>query len=194
MKRIRKVLVICCAILVGAVGLEIGVRYMLGLAVDTLLFPQPVTDVQEYPPLLAKWSASGLTTHFPSSVPPAANEARLSSVAGFPQAGAHLQLYVRLPAKDVAAVDATCGSAATHTFQGGDAGDHANQPNGVPTTSFYTSGTKGTRFDSSFNIYVFSAEPAPLGGEGDFLWNHGCSCGVAVSRKHGEVVYWVESW
>jgi hypothetical protein len=189
----RKTLLICGTVLIGAFILALAARYAIRKSFNDLLIPQTVTDVSEYPSLLSKWSQSGLTAHFPSSLPSTATDVRLSSFPGFLQGGPHLQLYVRLPLQEAAAIGERYVHLATHTFQGGDTNDHANESNGVPTTFFYTSGTKDTKFDSSFTIYVLSSKPAKLAVEGG-LWNHGESCGLAVNRKNGVVVYWAESW
>lgn len=187
--------IVGAAVVCGLLGLAFAAWRILETTTISSLIPRPVTDVSAYPTVLARWSTSGLTGHFPVCVPPDAAEVRLSAQPRFLQGGAHLQLCLRLTPAEVAAAEATFAVAATHTFNGGgDTNDHANRPGGVPTTFFYTSGSVASAFDRSFTVYVLAAKPAPLAGPGDFPWNHGESCGAAVSRERGQVVYWAESW
>jgi hypothetical protein len=61
----------------------------------------------------------------------------------------------------------------------------------MPTTSFYTSGSKDHSFPNDYEIMAFDALPK----EGEHRnWNHGQSHGVAISTQLNEIVYWAESW
>lgn len=154
--------------------------------------PSETTDVGTYGAVLKQWGGSGLVRQFPGSIPPQARGVRLAAMGGYLQGGAYIQLRMRLPASEVAAIEAGVKQAATHVYHGGGFFDHVNEDSGknVPTAPFRTADRPETTvgFPPRYTLYVLSAKD--LGGR----WNHGETSGVGVSRADGEVVYWAESW
>ncbi|MHC5829160.1 MAG: hypothetical protein ACYT04_77935, partial [Nostoc sp.] len=80
---------------------------------------------------------------------------------------------------------------AKHKYKGGNTNDHINQPNGVPTTFFYTSDSYTESFPATYEILVLNAEDKGISG---FKWNHGDSYGVAINSSASEIIYWSEKW
>lgn len=152
--------------------------------------PDIVTDVSRYTEIRSGWTG-GLADHFPVKIPSEATDVRLSFYPGFLQGGAHFQVRMTLPPEMVAAIEKDVSSRATHRFCGGGGmSQHENEPNGVPTTFYYTSGTTEHAFPDSFLIYVLKATDAGVG----FAWNRGSNAGIAISKITNTVVYWCESW
>ncbi len=154
--------------------------------------PDETNDVREYVKTLKDWSASGLVAHFPPSVPPEAKRVRFSAYPGFLQGGAYIQLRMQLPPEAIKRIEARLKQETTHAYAGGDIFDHYNedQKNNLPTTCFHTAddAASAVRFPDHYILYVLSAK------DGGGSWNHGETCGAAVSSTANEVVYWAESW
>lgn len=174
-------------LLIGGVSVGVWFLWMM-----TPVFPDTTTDVSQYEEILTKkWPYVDLVDHFPRTIPGAAKNVRMNFYPGFLQAGANFQLMIQLPAEDVKQIFSKYEKLATHRFTGGDVNDHANAPNGVHTTFFYTSGTDSRKFPNSFEVLVLDAKAHP---DGNPSWNHGHSCGVAIDTSASEVVYWAECW
>jgi hypothetical protein len=191
----KRLAIILGTVIAGGAVLAIVGRYVLGFLVAWAIFPSTVTNVREYPALLTQWGgggSGGLADHFPVTIPPDASQVRMSHYPGFLQGGASFQLHLTLPAARVKAIEADAAAKAMRTFTGGgDTNNHWNQPDGVPTTFYYTGPDDRTAFPSSFTIYVLKATPA----QGDEkTWDHGDNAGLAISASTNEVVYWCESW
>lgn len=196
MKAKRLAIILGAVVAGGAVLIIVG-RYVLGFLVAWAIFPSTVTNIREYPALLTQWGgggtmSGGLAEHFPVIIPRDASQVRMSHYPGFLQGGASFQLHVTLPAGQVKAIEADVSGKAIRTFTGGgDTTDHRRQPDGLPTTFYYTGPDDRTAFPSSFTIYILKATPAK-GSEAS--WNHGSNAGLAISASTNEVVYWCESW
>ncbi len=74
---------------------------------------------------------------------------------------------------------------------GGDKYSNIDTPDGVPTTSFFTSDSDDRSFPATYEILVLEAKPQ---GNPEFKWNHGYSYGVAIESSASEIIYWAEDW
>lgn len=81
------------------------------------------------------------TQFFPEKIPASASMAKFSTAAGFLQGGRHLQLRLRLPEEEIRQLEAHYRSKRTQSYFGGSWGSHLDQPEGMPITSFFISGT-----------------------------------------------------
>src|SRR4051812_3123607 len=96
------ILGVIAALVLLALGLrEVGRRAFLDPVTDA------TTDVAQYPTVLAKWKTTGLANHFPATIPPSAQLVRLSGFPGSGQGHSWLQLRIKLPPAEVAAIAAS---------------------------------------------------------------------------------------
>ncbi len=150
-----------------------------------------ITDVSQYDEIRQQMGDSELTQHFPSSIPENASDVKFEYLPKFLQGGAHIQLRLQLPQNEIADLLKEYRSKAKFNFVGGDRYEHSNEPSGVPTTYFHTSGIDDRSFPDTYEIFVLNAQP---GGTPDFQWNHGYSYGVVISLEKSEIIYWAEYW
>jgi hypothetical protein len=134
---------------------------------------------------------SELIRHFPPTVPDNATNVKFAYFGGFMQSGAYIQLRLQLPQDEIAKLSKEYHSKAKYMFIGGNKSDHANKPDGVPTTNFYTGDTEDGSFPENYETLVLNAKPE---GTSDFKWNHGQSYGVVISLENSEIIYWAEDW
>ena len=151
----------------------------------------PITDVSQYDEIRQQMSDSGLTQHFPSSIPENATDVKFEYLPKFLQGGGYIQLRVKLPLSEIEDLLTKYRSRAKYKFIGGDRSDHANEPGGVPTTNFHTGGADDRSFPNTYETLVLNAQP---GDTPDFEWNHGYSYGVVISTENSEIIYWAEYW
>jgi hypothetical protein len=156
----------------------------------------PVTRVDKYEKILnERWqSKEALVRHFPRQIPAEAQHVRFFYQLAFLQGGSVIQLAFRLPESSISTLYDHFSNLKTKSFFGGGINDHMNLKDGMPTTSFYTSGSDKHDFPAGYEIMIFDKllkqEDRPPG----HYWNHGQSHGVAISKKNNEIVYWAESW
>jgi hypothetical protein len=156
-----------------------------------LVATTPDTEQAEYREVRDRLGDSDLVRHFPPTIPNNATNSEFVYFGGFMQGGAFIQLRLQLPPGEVAKLLQEYHSKAKYQFIGGDTSAHANEPKGVPTTYFYTSGTDDRSFPNNYETLVLDAQP---GGAPDSEWNHGYSYGVVISLEHSEIIYWAEDW
>ncbi len=101
------------------------------------------------------------------------------------------QLRLKLPEQQVKELHNQYKAIAKHRYIGGNTNDHANLPNGVPTTFFYTSNSQEDSFPNSYEILVLGANDRSAS---NFKWNHGDSYGIAIDLSASQIVYWAEEW
>jgi len=162
-----------------AMVLILGLGYT-GLSwVACSAFPDETTDVAAYTNTLKDWSATGLVSHFPLSVPPHAKNVKFAAHPKILQGGTYIQLRMQLPADEIAAIEKQFEKTAT-VYDGS-----------YPPPSFRTSDdSKATLdFPSHYTLYVLSVKDHTPPS-----WNHGEKNGAAVSTADNEVVYWAEAW
>lgn len=153
---------------------------------------QIVTDTLRYPEIRNyKWSDPNLIKHFPVSIPANAKAVHLAYSPGFMQGSSFFQIRFQQPPEKIEKLLSQYSKSALYKYQGGDTNDHINQPHGVPTTFFYTSGSGDESFPKTYQILVLKAQDQGISG---FKWNHGHSYGVAIDSTASEIVYWVEKW
>ncbi|WP_413172359.1 hypothetical protein [Anabaena azotica] len=153
---------------------------------------QIVTDTLRYPEIRNyKWSDLNLIKHFPGSIPANAKAVHLAYSPGLRQGSSFFQLRFQQPPEKIEKLLSQYSKSALYKYQGGDTNDHSNQPHGVPTTFFYTSGSGDEAFPKTYQILVLKAQDE---GKSGFKWNHGHSYGVAIDSTASEIVYWVEKW
>ncbi|NWF61902.1 MAG: hypothetical protein HXY43_22280 [Fischerella sp.] len=137
------------------------------------------------------WLNQNQVKHFPDRIPADASNVNLAFSRGFLQGSNFFQIKFKLPEQQIKRLLTQYRTVAKHLYRGGNTNEHANLPNGVPTTFFYTSGSQEDSFPSSYEIFVLGANDR---GNTEFKWNHGDSYGVAIDSSASEIVYWAEEW
>jgi len=171
------------------IGVCLGV-VTLGYLFGTFNPLHKETNISKYPALRKDWALTGLVNHFPMTIPPQATQVRLSAFRGFLQGSPWFQLRMQLPATEVQKIEASLQGATTHIYRGGSIFEHFNkdQKNNWPTTNFHTADDpKQFAFPDDYTMYVLHAADRAHGS-----WNHFDSCGMAISTKRNEVVYWAD--
>ncbi len=157
-----------------------------------------VTNVRKYETILSDYwishGAGNLVGHFPRPIPSDAEDVHFSFLPAFLQGGAHVQLRYRAAPAVISELYEQFSGEKTMSFTGGDINDHMNLKEGMPTTFFYTSGSKNHRFPGDYEIMIFDPVLLEADRQPGFYWNHGRSHGVAISKMRNEIVYWAESW
>ncbi len=175
----------------GSVGI-IGVGLVLREVFSGAKEAKTVNNTSRYREIRHKfWSNQHLVKHFPDDIPTNASDVHLAYSPGALQGGSFFQLRLKLPAEEIKKSLNKYRTITKYKYRGGNTNDHANLPNGVPTTFFYTSGSKEDSFPDSYEILVLGANDR---GSRDFKWNHGNSFGVAINSSISEIIYWVEEW
>jgi hypothetical protein len=151
-----------------------------------------IVELDQYPQMVAEFHDSTLVAHFPPEIPDEAHNRSFFAVSGALRQARVMQLRYELPAEQIAALLEMYQSQAVYEFLGGDASEHVDLPDGVPTTYFYTGDGESYAFPESFTILVLDAQVEKLTGDG--VWKHGYSYGVAISVEESEIVYWLEEW
>ncbi|MBD2504422.1 hypothetical protein [Anabaena azotica] len=174
----------------GSVGV-VGGSFFLRQAFIGSNQPEIVTDTSRYKQIRDQlWSSQEEIKHFPTEVPPGVENVRLAYSPGSSQTGSYFQVRLKKSSAQIQQLLAQYRKLAKRRYMGGDTNVHANLPNGVPTTFFYTSET-GESFSPSYEILVLNAKDK---GRPGFKWNHGDSYGVAIDSSASEIIYWAEKW
>jgi hypothetical protein len=156
----------------------------------------PVAEIGEYQSILnTRWNSSGnLTAHFPRSNPRDVQDVRFYYQPAYGQGAEIIQLRYRATPAEISKLYDRFAALKTKTFFGGGTDSHLNELEGMPPTSFWTSGSDDLRFPPDFEIMLFDEVPSEQLRSDPLFWNHGSSHGVAVSRQRNEIVYWAERW
>jgi hypothetical protein len=175
----------------GGIGI-VGGTFLLRQSMSNANEIKKITDTSRYQEIRHQlWSKKEQIKHFPHQIPKDVKGTRLVYSQGFLEGGTFFQLRVKQPPKEIQKLLSDYRKIAKHKYMGGDTNDHANQPNGVPTTFFYTSDSGEESFPASYEILVLDAQDR---GSPGFKWNHGNSYGVAINSSISEIVYWAEEW
>jgi hypothetical protein len=154
-------------------------------------FPEVTYSLRSYEHAISSFS-SRLVRHFPEQCPESKSDPLFAYFPGMLQGGAFIQLRVKLPANELNSLIEEMEVTSKHRFQGGGFFTHfnADQKNNVPTAGYHTSRSdrKEYNFPKHFTLYVLHADDH---GDG---WNHGQTCGVAISTETSEAIYWAEDW
>lgn len=175
----------------GSVGV-VGGSFFLRRAFSSSSQTQVITDASRYREIREQlWLNQSEIQHFPQQIPQNAENIRIAYSPGTAQASVFFQARLKQSPAQIHKLLTQYRKLAKHQYRGGDSNDHANFPNGVPTTFFYTSDSGSVSFPPSYDILVLNAQDK---GSAGFKWNHGNSSGVAIDSAAGEIVYWSETW
>jgi hypothetical protein len=175
----------------GSLGI-VGGSFVLRKASSITTESKIITNTSQYSEIRNQlWANPAEIQHFPSQIPADAKDVRIAYSPGVAQASSFFQARVKQSPEQIQKLLAKYRKLAKHKYIGGDTNDHANFPQGVPTTFFYTGDTVGESFPPSYEILVLNAEDKGTPG---FKWNHGNSFGVAIDIAASEIVYWAERW
>jgi hypothetical protein len=153
---------------------------------------QLITDTSQYPEIRNhKWTDIQQIQHFPGQISSDSQVLQMAYTSGVIPGSSSLQLRIKEPQTKIKNLLKQYKKISQHQYQGGNTNNHINQPNGVPTTFFYTSDSEIETFPSSYEILVLKAEDKSQPGS---KWNHGNSHGVAIDIASSEIVYWAEKW
>ncbi|MBK1990830.1 hypothetical protein A0J48_025540 [Sphaerospermopsis aphanizomenoides BCCUSP55] len=153
---------------------------------------QIITDPLQYQEIRHyKWADFNQIKHFPGEIPANAKAVHLAYSPGFMQGSSFFQIRFQQPPETIEKLLLQYSKIALRQYHGGDTNDHINQPNGVPTTFFYTNNSAHEVFPNTYQILVLNAQAQ---GQPGFKWNHGHSYGVAIDSTTSEIVYWVQKW
>ncbi len=174
----------------GSVGV-VGGSFFLRKTLISSNQPEIVTNTSRYKEIRDQlWSSQDEIKHFPTEVSVGVENVRLAYSPGSSQTGSYFQVRLKKSSTQIQQLLAQYRKLAKRRYMGGDTNVHANLPNGVPTTFFYTS-EAGESFPPSYEILVLNAEDK---GRQGFKWNHGDSYGVAINSSASEIIYWAEKW
>ena len=175
----------------GSFGLVIG-GFLINKAASKTKQLQPITDTSQYQEIRNhKWAELQQIQHFPSQIPPDAEVLQMAYSPGLTPGSSSLQIRLKEPQTKIKNLLKQYKKISQHQYQGGNTNNHSNQPNGVPTTFFYTSDSETETFPNSYEILVLKAEDQSQPGA---KWNHGNSHGVAIDVASSEIIYWAEKW
>lgn len=175
----------------GSVGV-VGGSFFLKRAFSSSSPDQVITDTSRYTEIRHQlWLSQDKIKHFPTKIPQDSENLRIAYSPGVSQASVFFQVRFKQSPAEIQKLLTQYRKSAKHKYIGGNSNDHANLPNGVATTLFYTSDSGDESFPPSYEILVLNAENKGTPG---FKWNHGKSYGVAIDSSASEIVYWAEEW
>ncbi len=178
-KILLNIAIVLCWIVVGIWGfLTIPAEMILPSLTN-------VTNIKKYEKILnGYWSFhKDLVKHFPSKIDADMKKVKFFFCPAFLQGGACIQLRYTTTDENIAELYKHFSEIKNQTFIGGDCNDHLREAD-VWTTNFYTNDSESYEFPDDFEIIVIHSEG----------FNHGESCGVAISKMKKIIVYWAESW
>lgn len=185
----KAAMIVCLSL--GSLGI-VGGSFFLRKAFSSTTESQIITNTNRYSEIRNQlWASPAEIQHFPSEIPADAKNVRIAYSPGVAQASSFFQVRVQKSPEQIQKLLTQYRKLAKHKYLGGDTNDHANFPNGVPTTFFYTGDAAGEAFPPDYEILVLNAEDK---GNPGFKWNHGDSYGVAINSSSAEIVYWAEKW
>lgn len=171
-------------LVVGASVLWLGCLAGIGAwFLHKVISPPPfITDVSVYPKVLERYRPTGMVDHFPDAIPPEATDVRMAEFAGYLQGPPHLELRMKLPEDELAAIESQAAAAAAHVLPGG---THMETDEGLVSGPwFWTSDDEHKRLPAHYTVYVLHTRYT------DSSWFS--LSGVAVSTQAGEVIYWYQ--
>ncbi len=180
-------------IFIASVGI-VGVGFVLRQAFNSNNQVKTIQDTSRYQEIRHKlWLNQNQVRHFPYKIPANALNIRLAYSRGVLQGNNNnfFQLRLKLSQEQINNLHNQYKAIAKHKYIGGNTNIHANLPNGVPTTFFYTSNSQEDSFPNSYEILVLDANNR---SSSNLKWNHGDSYGVAIDVSASEIIYWVEEW
>ena len=192
MKRAQIVKIVTIVLLFFGSFSIIGGGFFLRKAFSSIGENQMIADTSQYGEIRNHlWSNQTQVKHFPTDIPPDALGVHIAYSPASSQGDSFFQIRLKQPPEKIKKLLSQYSEISRHKYRGGNTNDHANLPNGVPTTFFYTGDSKEDSFPPSYEILVLDAHDR---GSRDFRWNHGDSYGVAIDKSASEIVYWTEAW
>ncbi len=175
----------------GSVGIIAG-GFFIREAFSKSSGSKEITNTKRYREIRSQtWSNPQTIKHFPQNIPTEAKETSMIYSPGLIKGSSSFQVRYKLPLTKIKKLLVDYQKVAQHKYLGGNTNDHANQPQGVPTTFFYTNQLEEQTFPPTYQILVLNARDR---GTPDFKWQHGDSYGVAIDKFNSEIVYWAEQW
>ncbi|BAY16158.1 hypothetical protein NIES21_19810 [Anabaenopsis circularis NIES-21] len=175
----------------GSLGI-VGGSFLIRKASSSTTDAKIITNTSRYSEIRNQlWASPAEIQHFPREISANTKDVRIAYSPGVAQASSFLQVREKQSPAQIQTLLTKYRKLAKRQYQGGDTNVHANLPNGIPTTFFYTGDTGGESFPPSYEILVLNAKDRGTPG---FKWNHGDSYGVAIDSTAAEIVYWAEKW
>lgn len=151
-----------------------------------------ITDMDSYADIVDTWNKE-FVAHFPDPGALEVEKGRFSYFPGFLQGGAHIQLWLAPQPEQLIDLERKFSEQAilvTNTNELSKSQSIDKEP--APLPPFHFAPDDGIiEFPDNYTLYYLVARPGTTQG---FLWNHGRTAGVAISRQPPEIVYWAESW
>lgn len=170
----------------------VGGSFFMRTTLSSTSEPKIITDTSRYKEIRNQlWSDKNQIKHFPNDIPTDAKGVSIAYSPELLQGSSFFQIRLKEPPKKIEKLLSQYRSSAKHKYRGGNTNEHINQPNGVPTTFFYTSDSSTESFPDTYEILVLNTEDK---GRSGFKWNHGDSYGVAINTSASEIIYWSEKW
>ncbi len=170
----------------------VGGSFFLRTSFSSTSEPKIITDTSRYKEIRNQlWSDNDQVKHFPHEISSDTKDVRIAYSPKSLQGSSFFQIRLKEPPKKIEKLLSQYRSNAKHKYRGGNTNDHINQPNGVPTTFFYTSDFPTESFPATYEILVLNTKDK---GRPGFKWNHGDSYGVAINSSTSEIIYWSEKW
>lgn len=182
--------------IIGTIVRLVAIAGLVYLAmVGWLMFQlRTITDIDSYADIVETWDKE-FVAHFPDPIAIDVEKARFSYFPGFLQGGAHIQLWLAPQPEQLIDVERKFSEQAilvTNTIEHSKNQNQSIDKEPAPLPPFHVAPDGDiNEFPDNFTLYYLVARPGTTQG---FLWNHGRTTGVAVSRKPPEIVYWAESW
>ncbi|MBE9209162.1 hypothetical protein IQ244_22015 [Nostoc sp. LEGE 06077] len=175
----------------GSLGI-VGGSFLIRKAFSSTTNAEIITNTSRYSEIRSQlWTSPAEIKHFPREILADAKDVQIAYSPGVSQASSFLQVREKQSPAQIQKLLKQYRKIAKHQYLGGDTNVHANLPDGVPTTFFYTGDAGGESFPPSYEILVLNAKDRGTPG---FKWNHGNSYGVAIDSAASEIVYWAEKW
>lgn len=170
----------------------VGGSFFLRKAFSSSSESKVITDTSRYQEIRQQFlSDQDHIQHFPQELPSGTKNVRIAYSKAVDQGSTYFQVRLKQSPEKIEKLLSQYRNLAKHQYQGGSTNDHANQPNGVPTTFFYTSDAAAESFPTSYEILVLDVQDQ---GKPGFKWHRGQSYGVAINPSASEIIYWAETW
>jgi hypothetical protein len=132
------------------------------------------TNQAEYPKLLAKWQPSGLVNHFPGTIPAHAAIVQFYEYPGFQQGHADMELKLKLPPAEIAAIESTAQKLAQNIPQN----DHL-----LPMFRVLGATPNAPIMETPPGYSTYFLHPSANPTDEN-------SAGITISTSKNEVIYW----
>lgn len=168
------------------------------------VFPGAVTNPSKYEKVLESYGypESELCAHFPPRIPENAKEVKFYYSPKIMQGDSSMQLRYVAPDDELSNLLQKYLPVARH-IQNGNTGafKFLETGKGLPTTEFRNkNNTKFEDLPEDFQVIVLYAKAYPNRSKAEKdqtigeIWNNGDSCGIAISTKRHEIIYWAYYW